>query len=206
MARINIAEILIDRGELAEAEELLLETLPLWKASRHRYFLGACLSFLGRVSLRAGRLDEALKRLEEARANFVHVGAEYEVPPVDARIAECRVCMGEIDAALTLVDGLLSRVGSSDAVARMAPLLKRVRAHALLLRSDYVDARQELEASLAAARARKDLLEIALTLLSLIELHRLEGVDPPSALITESNSLVATLKIRSVPHLPVVAP
>ena len=136
VARINIAEILIDRGELAEAEELLLETLPLWKASRHRYFLGACLSLLGRVSLRAGRLDEAIKRLEEARANFVHVGAEYEVPPVDARIAECRVCMGEIDAALALVDELLSRAGSSDAVARVAPLLKRVRAHALLQRSE----------------------------------------------------------------------
>ncbi len=186
VARINIAEILIDRGELAEAEELLLETLPLWKASRHRFFLGACLSFLGRASLRAGRLDEALKRLEEARANFVQVGAESEVPPVDARIAECRVCMGQIDPALALVDGLLSRAGSSDAVERVVPLLKRVRAHALMQRSDFVNARQELDAGLAAARARKDLLEIALALLSLVELHRLEGVDPPPALITRA--------------------
>jgi len=206
VARINIAEILIDRGELAEAEELLLETLPLWKASRHRYFLGACLSFLGRVSLRAGRLDEALKRLEEARANFVHVRAESEVPPVDARIAECHVCMGKIEPALALVDGLLSRAGSSDSLGTVVPLLKRVRAHALMQRSDFVNARQELDAGLAAARARKDLLEIALALLSLVELHRLEGVDPPPALITESNSIVATLKIRNIPRLPVVAP
>jgi class 3 adenylate cyclase/tetratricopeptide (TPR) repeat protein len=62
LTRMNIAEILSDRGELVEAEELLLETLPLWRASRYRYLLGGCLWLLGRVSLRAGRLDEALTR------------------------------------------------------------------------------------------------------------------------------------------------
>jgi len=205
VARINIAEILIDRGELPEAEEILQDTLPLWKASRHRYFLGVCLFLLGRVSLRAGRHDEALKRLEEARALFVQVRAEDEVPPVDARIAECRACVGDFAGALGLVDDLLSRSGSSNAVARLAPLLKRVRAHALLRQDDLSGARQELEAGLTAARARKDLLEIALTLLSLIELHHLEHVEPPSALVTESNSLVEALKISAVPPLSVGA-
>ena len=206
LARINIAEILIDRGELAEAEELLQETLPLWKASRHRYFLGYCLTFLGRASLRAGRFDEALKHLEAAKAIFVDVGAEYEVPPVEARIAECRVCMGDADAALALVDGLLSRVTSSNAVARVVPFLKRVRAQALFQRGDLAGTRQELEVGLAAARARKDLLEIALTLLALIELDRLEGIDPSSALVGESKVLVESLKIQVVPSLSAATP
>jgi class 3 adenylate cyclase/tetratricopeptide (TPR) repeat protein len=206
VARVNIAEILIDRGELAEAEELLLETLPLWKASRHRYFLGYCLSCLGRASLRAGRFDEALKRLEEARAIFVHVGTESEVPPIDARIAECRVRMGDLDAALAMVDGLLSRAGSSNAVATVTPLLKRVRAQALLQRGDLCGSRQELEAGLAAARGRKDPLEIALTLLSLIEIDHLECVESPPELVAESSALVESLKIRIVPRLPVAAP
>src|SRR4030095_10904869 len=91
LARINVAEILIDRGEWAEAEALLMETLPLWKASQYRYYLGGCLWFLGRVSLRLNRFDEALSRLEEARTNFQQVGAEEQVPAIDARIAECRV-------------------------------------------------------------------------------------------------------------------
>ncbi len=34
------AEILIDRGEWAEADALLLETLPFWKASQYHYHLG----------------------------------------------------------------------------------------------------------------------------------------------------------------------
>ena len=91
----------------------------LWKASRYRYFLAACLSQLGRASLRAGDLVEALKRLEEAKAHFVHVGAAEELPPVEAWIAECRVGMGDFDSALALVDGLLSRAGSSNGVAKV---------------------------------------------------------------------------------------
>ncbi len=206
VARLNIAEILIDRGEPAEAEELLQETLPLWKASRHRYFLGYCLSFLGRASLRAGRLDEALKRLEEARAIFVQVGAENEVPSVDARIAECRVRMNDLDAALALVDGLLGCAGSSNAVATVAPLLKRVRAQVLLQRGDVSGSRQALEAGLAAARERRNLFEAALTMLSLIELDRLEGIEPPLEMVTESRSLLASLKVRAVPPAPLPAP
>jgi len=75
VTRVNIAEILVDRGEWTEAEAMLLETLPVWKASQYHYFLGHCLLHLGRVSLRTNRLDEALARLDGARAAFLHVGA-----------------------------------------------------------------------------------------------------------------------------------
>jgi class 3 adenylate cyclase/tetratricopeptide (TPR) repeat protein len=202
LARTNVAEILTDRGEWAEAEALLLETLPLWKASQYRYYLGACLWFLGRVLLRLGRLDEALSRLEEARSNFLQVGAEEVVPAVDAWIAECRVAMGNADAALELARGLLGRASESNGVARVVPLLERVQAHALLLRGDLRGARDALEASLAAAKERHDLYETILTQLSLIELDRLEGVETPLEIVTESRSLLASLKIRAVPPVP----
>src|SRR4029453_7646414 len=52
LARINTADILIDRGEWAEAEVLLMETLTLWKASQYRFYLGVCLWTLGHVLLR----------------------------------------------------------------------------------------------------------------------------------------------------------
>ena len=152
LARVNIAEILTDRGEWAEAEALLLGTLPLWKASQYRYYLGACLSLLGRISVRLGRLEEALSRLEEAKSNFLHVGAEEQAPAIDARIAECRVAMGNIDGALEMVRGLLGRASESNGVARVVPLLERVQGHALIVQNDLWGARDALEASLAAAR------------------------------------------------------
>ena len=124
LARINMAEILVDRGQFADAEEHLLETMPLWRASHYRLFLGACLLLLGRASLRSGRCDEALRRLEEARTNFLSVEADEEIPAVDAMIAECRMLMGEPDAALDLANSMLKRAGASNAVARTVPLLK----------------------------------------------------------------------------------
>ena len=202
LTRVNMAEILTDRGEWAEAEALLLEALPLFKASAWRYYLGACLSYLGRVSLCLGRLDEAMTRLEEAKACFLHVGAEEQVPAIDARIAECQLAMGNVDAAIEIATGLLARAGESNGVARVASLLDRVHAHALLKQGDLWGARDALDAGLAAARERRDLFEVALTSLSLIELDRLEGVEPALEVVNESRQLLASLKVRAVPPVP----
>jgi class 3 adenylate cyclase/tetratricopeptide (TPR) repeat protein len=202
LARVNMAEVLTDRGEWVEAEALLLQTLPFWQASQFHFFLAACLSLLGRVALRLGRLGEALSRLEEARSNFMHVGAEDEVPAVDARIAECRLASGNPDGAIELVSGLLSRASESNGIARVVPLLERVQGHALLQQGDVWGARDALEASLASARERRNLFEAALTMLSLIELDRLEGVEPPSEMVHESRTLLSSLKVRAVPPVP----
>jgi class 3 adenylate cyclase/tetratricopeptide (TPR) repeat protein len=202
LARLNVAEVLIDRGEWAEAEAVLLETLSFWKASQFRYFLAACLTFLGRVSLHLGRHDEAMGRLEEARTSFLEVGAQDELPPVDARIAECRLAAGNADAAVEQVNDMLSRAGESSGVARVVPLLERIKGHALMKQGDLWGARDALEASLAAAEERNQPFEAALTKLSLIELDRLEGVEPPLEMVNESRSLLASLKVRAVPPVP----
>jgi tetratricopeptide (TPR) repeat protein len=202
LTKINVAELLTDRGEWAEAEVLLLETLPFWKAAQYHYYLAACLSILGRVSLRLGRRDEALKRLGESKAQFLEVGAEQEVPAVDARIAECRIEMCEADAALEIVNGLLANAESSTGVARMLPLLQRIQGHALMQQNDLWGARDALEASLASARERKNVFETTLTMLSLVELDKLEGVEPPLDIVEESRAMLAKLKVRAVPPVP----
>jgi predicted ATPase/class 3 adenylate cyclase len=202
LARINIAEVLADRGEWKEAEVLLLETLPLWKASNYRYYLGGCLTLLGRVLMRTGRADEAVSRLEEAKKYFQDVGAEQEVPVVEARIAEALVVKGDLDAALELVNSLLARSTSSTGVARVTPLLERIRGHVLLQQDDLWGARDALDASLAAAKERNDVFDETLTTLSLIELDRLEGVEPSLAMVEESRSHLSTLKVRAVPPVP----
>jgi len=205
LASTNAAEILIDRGDWKEAESILVETLRFWKASQYRYYLGYCLLLLGRVSLRSGRLDEALSRLEESRAIYLRVGAESEVPAVDARIAECHIAMGNPDAALDRVSSMLARASSSPGMATAVPLLERIRGHALLLKGDLRGARDALETSLGAARERRELFEASLTMHSLIELDRLQGIEPPIEMVNESQSLLARFKVRAAPPLPFVA-
>jgi class 3 adenylate cyclase/tetratricopeptide (TPR) repeat protein len=205
VARINVAEILTDRGDLDEAEGILRESLPLWRASAYRYFLGACLLLLGRVALRAGRVDEALGRFEEAKAHFVHVGAEQEVLDVDAQLAECRVVSGDAAGALALAADTLRRAAPAKGVAKVVPPLERVRGYALLQQGDLRGARHALNASLAAGRTRHDVFEVTLTLLALIRLDRLEGVEPAPAMVAESDALLSGLKVRSVPAVPLAA-
>jgi hypothetical protein len=100
---------------------------------------------------------------------------------------------------------MLGRASSSNGVSKVVPLLERTQGHALLRQDDLWGARDALEASLAAARERHDLFEATLTMLSLIELDRLEGVEPPLEMVTESRSLLASLKVRAVPPVPLPA-
>jgi tetratricopeptide (TPR) repeat protein len=203
LARVNTAEILTDRGEWAEAEKVLLETLPFWRASGFRYCLAACLSLLGRVSLRLGRFDEARTRLEEARSVFVEVGAENEVPPVDARLAELRLATGDVDGSLELASALLARVREAgNGSLRVVPLLERIQAHGLLMQNDLWGARDALESSLNVANEQHTLFESALTMLSLMEIDRLEGIEPALDMVSEAQALLSRLKVRAVPPVP----
>ncbi|HEX4882789.1 MAG TPA: tetratricopeptide repeat protein, partial [Casimicrobiaceae bacterium] len=205
IARMNLAEILIDRGEFDEAEKLLDQTLPVWKSSEYRFFLGVCHLLLGRLSLRAGRIDDALARLEQARTMMTEVGAEHEVIDIDARIAECRLFKGDPDGALALADEIVAKEGVPEVLARLAPHLQRVRGYAMLMQADPFGAREAFEASLAAARERKDIFETVRTLTALIELDGLEGVEPPQDVVDESREVIAKLKIRALPAVPSLA-
>ena len=202
IARTNIAEILVDRGQWADAEALLRDILPFWKASKYRYLLATTLLYLGRVYLRVGRLQDALARLAEAKSHFEQIGAADEVPPVDARIAECRVYEGAFDEALHIVSGMLQRAASSKAIARLLPLLKRIQALALLGKGDDPGARAAAEESLRQARALGMAFEVLLTLLVLDAIDERRGGDSPSAHATECAALVTKFKISDVPSLP----
>ena len=201
-ASMNIAEILTDRGEYVEAEAMLQKTLPMWKSSEYRFFHGGCLWMLGRVSLRANRIDEALARFNEARKILVDVGAEYEVQDLDARVAECRLLKGDVDGAIALADEILARTEPPEAIERLKPQLNRARGYAMLVQSDPFGAREAFEQSLEVARQRKDRYETALTLNALTELDRLEGVEPPQEMLDESSSILAAFKVRALPPVP----
>ena len=202
VASLGIGEVLSDRGELAEAELTFQKTVPVWKASEYHYFLGYCIWMLGRVSLRGNKVDEARSRFAEARTLLTDVGAEHEVLDIDARLAECHLLKGEPGAALALADEILGKPDSSGAIARLTPLLNRIRGYAMLMRADPWGARDAFETSLAVARERKERFEIALTLNALIELDRLEGVEPPQEVVDESRAAIAKLKIRALPAAP----
>jgi tetratricopeptide (TPR) repeat protein len=199
-ANMNIAQILIDRGDVAQAESLLADALHVFKAAQHRYFIASSVMQLGRAALRTGSPDRALKHLGEAKEIFRFIGAQAELLETEARIAECHVHAGDADAAVEAVKHILTQ-GRANVVAKLIPVLERVRAQALRQQEDVKGAKVALETSLAAARKNADRFEMALSLLALIDFARLEGVEPAPEILTESGALLETLKIKSPPSL-----
>ena len=110
--------------------------------------------------------------------------------------------MWNVDGAIELISNMLSRARESTGVARVVPLLERLQGHALIQQGDLWGARDALESSLEAAKERSRPYDSALTMLSLIELDRLEGVEPPLEMVEESRSTLANLKVRAVPPIP----
>jgi tetratricopeptide (TPR) repeat protein len=202
----NIAELLADRGELDRAEELLLESLPLWRASEYRYFLANCLAMLGRVAARSGRFGEALERFAEARAQQVHVGAQAEILDVDARVAECAAFMGDPRRALELAEAALATASRSDDEGVMVVAhLERVRGYALVQLGDVPAARQAWASSLAGARERGQRFELMLTAHAMIRVAQLLDDEPPLELRAEAEQILRSLKIVAVPAVPLAA-
>ena len=202
MASLGIAEILSDRGEFDVAESTFQQTVPVWKSSGYRYFLGYTLWMLGRLSLRVGRIDEALSRLAEGKALLVEAGAGHEVLDVDARIAECHLFNNDPESALALADAILAKEDLSGTIARITPQLNRVRGYAMLMQADPFGARESFEAGLAVARERNEQFEVVLALNALVELDRLEGVEPAQEVVDEQRAAIAKLKIRALPATP----
>jgi tetratricopeptide (TPR) repeat protein len=198
----NVAEILCERGQLEEAETILRGSLRFWKASRYRFFLGQCQRYLGRVLARTGRFDEALSAFEEARAEFVHMGALEEVLSNDVRIAECRVLMGQDEEALAVLDEAVKRGDVEEGVSLSTPLLDRVRGFALSQSGDVVAARAAFEASLRAARSRGDDYEVGLTLLAFAWLDEVESRVADVELETEARSILSRLGVERIPEIP----
>lgn len=196
----NIAEILTDQGKLQEAEALLESVLRVRKAAGWRAGVAIATRQLGRVEARAGRHEMALELLAEAQAGFLEVGAQSELNETEGSIAECYVLQGEGEAALTLVIKALARAEKTGGFE--IPMLKRLRAYALVQRGSWAEATAAFHDSLETARARNMDYEVALSLEGLLRLSQLEGGFWTEDLERERDSIFERLGVVSVVSIP----
>jgi tetratricopeptide (TPR) repeat protein len=198
----NIGEILIDQGRIEDAEKLLRAADRVMRAAGHRSGVAFVTKNLGRAAARAGRFDAAHDLLERALAGWEAIGAEVQAVEATARIAELHVMQGHADEALALADAALEHATVREGVAAQSPLIYRIRAYALMQRHQLPEARASLEESLRAAQAREADYEIALTQRALGELARLQGDEPPRALVEASQAVFNRLGVEELPSVP----
>ncbi len=186
----NGAEILSDRGLLAEARSRLEEALRIWRAADYPIGVAVATANLGRALARSGAFEEAHRLIEDALVRFVALGAEGFIRETRARLAECLVLEGRGAEALEVLGPLLEEDSPELAVA------ERLAGYAILQsRAGLGAARPHFERSLSVARASNLAYEEALTLRALAETSGTEEGD--------GAPILAGLGVVSIPSVPV---
>ncbi|HUR49130.1 MAG TPA: adenylate/guanylate cyclase domain-containing protein [Acidimicrobiales bacterium] len=125
-AQYNAAEILLDQGNLDEAEQMLHDVETVYRAVGYRAGLGLTSRDLGRIAAQRGKYQEAADRLEEARSVFTAFGAIGRVLEVDVWTAEALIREGRVDEAVELLDDAEDRA-KGGGFATSLPLIKQIR-------------------------------------------------------------------------------
>jgi tetratricopeptide (TPR) repeat protein len=201
IASMNVAEIRSDQGRLDQAEGPATEALRVFRAARYPELIAVDSSILGRILSRAGRHEEAERRLMEALNMADESGGQLLAVGVMGFLAEDLVRRGEPEAALSHIARAEARAQSVGGPGVHEPMLERVRGCAHLLSGRLADAQRALDGSLAAARASGSGFEVLLTLDAKRALAERCGVERPPMEEAEASSIGDRLGVVSVPPM-----
>jgi tetratricopeptide (TPR) repeat protein len=197
----NVAEILSDRGQLEEADQMGREALRILRGAGLKSAIAFGLNIVGRVACRSGRYAEALELLEQARAVNHEIGDQPEELESDVRIAECLAMQGRSAQALELATEALVRSETLGGPA--TPQLQRVRGCALAQLGRLSEARVALKESVAGARDREAEYEEALALHGLARIAAIEGRPDAPELEARYRAIFERLGVVAAPVIPI---
>jgi class 3 adenylate cyclase/tetratricopeptide (TPR) repeat protein len=200
----NLAEIALDQGHLAEAEEALVSVLRTWRAAGYRSGTGYAKGKLARVAAGQQRYEDARRLYREAIDELSDIGSRGEVLEVQAGLAECLLLEGDVAGARSLADETIAQAQALGGVAPQIPALLRVRGAALAISGDEAGARESLRQSLQAAEVREAEYETALTLRVLAALEADPG--EREVLARSAEPILAKLEVEWTPNLLAATP
>lgn len=99
VAADSLADILLSRGHWEEAETILTRAYEALVLRQQRFPQGFLLCTLGRISLAAGKYDEAVQQLSESRAIMEELGVRTLMAMVHRYLSQAWELKGEISKA-----------------------------------------------------------------------------------------------------------
>ena len=197
-ARYNAAEILLDQGNLSEAEDVLEQVCDLYQAVGYRSGLSLVERDRGRIALRRGDFGQARQRLSGAREQFEEQQAAARVLEVDAWLAELDLSEQNTDEARTRLVRAVEKA-RSEGVGTVLPMLLRLQGYAHLAEGELDSAAQAFAESLELARSVGGLYDVAMALSAEAEMaERQEGKWPESSR-RERDELLSRLGMTEAP-------
>jgi tetratricopeptide (TPR) repeat protein len=193
----NAAEILIDQGQLEEAEAALERSMRLWRAAGAAHEIAFGQYLLGRIAARTGRLEQAQQLFDHAREYLSGADEAAEVMLVDAFTAETLVICGDYIQAALLASAGIEQTSQPGAPSSIAPLLYRVHGIAMRGIGRMERADRSLRLSLSNARRLDARHEIVFTLRELLESDLASDADERTAWQAEYAALSGELGIAA---------
>lgn len=126
----NIGELLLDMGELDEAERLFIDAIDIFVPTGFELGTAVAESNLGCTYLRQGRLDVARDLLTRALARFEELGDPAYLFDTKARIAELELESGRPNV-IQVIEDLIDRAASAEGTETVRSELYRSLGRAL---------------------------------------------------------------------------
>lgn len=211
-AAINVGEIMVDQGRLAEAEPLVAEPLRAWRASGTPWDIGFAAALLGRLRSRSGRHAEGIDLLTEAISAYRV--SNYRFDAIDAELGVVEAFLLQASPYVAL-DRLRETERELVAAARAAGMTEvatleqlpdsvphlssflRMRGYVAGQLGERSTALESFQRSLTAARLRQSTHDVALAAAALVWLSP-EATEARA----ERDELFRQLGIVWVPVMP----
>ena len=199
----NLAEILLKRGELAEAIELYQAALEaMEEIGGSAYVLGALHNNLGAAYVRQGDAETARHYLGLSRELFDKAQARDFLPELHRHLAEATLLTGDLTLAETKADEALALARELAMPAEEASSL-RVLGDIALQRGETAVALEKLEASVAILTDVADEYQLAHSHFSLAQAYKADGQmgkaqEVATACLVVFERLSATMDVTAV--------
>lgn len=193
---VNVAEILVQQGDLDRATSLTREALQVFASTGYRLHTAFTYGILGDIASRQGRHREAA----QAYARGLHLAQQgndrHEEIALLGKVADDLLRQGEAEAALGVIEVALAHAEPLGGAGDQAPLLHRLRGGALARIGETERAAAAFDEALRDARDRGWDHEIAYTLDGMRRSARDRGSEPDAAVDAEIREIAERLGIR----------
>jgi tetratricopeptide (TPR) repeat protein len=197
--QVNMAEIFIDQGKVAQAEELLDELRTSWGRLPYPFGVGVATLNQGRAALRAGDFERAGVIFEEARQQFADMDSLYYLSECEVSMLELRLRTRAGADDLADVERVSAEVDAREGDPYLAYPLARMRAVALARSGAPERALEVITASVNQAEVAGYLFDLAGGLRLRAALAPLAGREPEANDQSRSANLFTSLGVVDPP-------
>ncbi len=195
----NVAEIFIDQGKVAEAEEMLVRLRPIWERLPYPFGVAVAILNLGRAALRAGDFERADSMFAEAWQQFADMDSRYYLSECELSMLELRLRTRAGRDDIADVERASAEIDAREGDPYLAYPLARMRAVALARAGAPDRALEVITASVNQAEVAGYLFDLAAGLRLRAALAPLAGREAEANDQSRSDNLFASLGVIDPP-------